>query len=549
MPPSSAGQADAPWSRRLDAAAVVLLVGVALAAWHHDATTTGLAPGAGAPAWSTARDGLLDGPDAGRWLWQAKALVAGERDRLDPHRMPTWTLLTVLVAGVTRYPLVLAGHLVNHLLGVVIGPVVYGLGRVYDLGRAPALAAGALVVLSPTWLESCRAFGVDPTVSFLWPAGLLLAALAGARPWLAPVAGALAAAVSAAHFTSIPAPIPLLVGLLAAAPAGTRLRATLGYTLGLGAALFTIYQVLPPVAPAALVLSVTGGIAPRHLDVADPYDPALAQGAWRAIEAGGRLAPQEAARWLIRATGLPGPVAAALFVLGGVGPGLGAPARARRRRARSAPLAGLAPAVAPVLALTPVLAMLVAQAPNRYLDNFAPLGVLLVLRGVASVGGALSRGLSGSNGAAALGAVAATAASVVARLDDMAPRRRLEPDLALKAAGERLAARIAPGDEVATVVPELAAYAGAYACAEPFVCPGEGPAFDPVRCMGIIERECAGEGPIPYVVAVSRPVDGRPALRVQVDAWVIERWPPAPLVTGAAWDIGVSAVPRRSTSP
>ena len=180
---TTAGKVDATdrWSQRLDAAAVVVLVVVALVTWQHDSATAGLTPAAGAPAWSTTRDALLDGPDAGRWLWQAKALVAGDSDRLDPHRMPAWTLLTVLAAAVTRYPLVVAGHLVNHLLGVVIGPVVYGLGRVYSLGRAPALAAGALVVLSPTWMESCRAFGVDPTVTFLWPAGLLLAGLAGRR--------------------------------------------------------------------------------------------------------------------------------------------------------------------------------------------------------------------------------------------------------------------------------------------------------------------------------------------------------------------------------
>lgn len=531
-----------------------MLVVLALATWQHESATAGLTAAPGAPAWSTTRDALLDGPDAGRWLWQAKALVAGDQARLDPHRMPTWTLLTVLAAAVTRYPLVVAGHLVNHLLGVVIGPVVYGLGRVYDLGRTPALAAGALVVISPTWMESCRAFGVDPTVTSLWPAGLLLAALAGRRAWLAPVAGAFAAVVSAAHFTSIPAPVPLLVGLLVATPAGRRLRAALGFALGLGAALFTIYQVLPPVDPAALVLSVTGGIAPRHLDVADPYDPALAQGAWRAIEEGARLAPREAARWLTRATGLPGPVAAGLFVLGAVGPGLGAPARtARRRRARlPSPIADLARGIAPLLALTPVLAMGVAQAPNRYLDNFAPLGVVLVLRGVASVGRALGRVVASAGLVAvpaAVGAVVVSAASAVARLDDMAPRRRLEPDLALKAAGEQLAGRIAPGDEVATVVPELAAYADAYACAEPFVCPGAGQAFDPVRCMGILERECSGDGPIPYVIAVSRPVDGRPALRVQMDAWVSERWPPLPLAAGAAWEVGVSAVPRRSTAP
>lgn len=548
--------------RRLaDLVLVLGLVAFALATWPMGFTPAGEALPAG-PAWAGFRDHLLDGPDAGRWAEQAMALRAGDAARLDPHRMPTWTLLTTLL-GLTGLPVALAGHLVNHGMRVALGPILYLCGR--RLSLAPAAAAGAalLVLASPPLSLASRRFGIDTTVSFAWPVALLAAWAGAAHPLGGLAAGLVAALAAAAHFTTIPAPLALLVAVFMAAPPGRRLGPSLGFLLGTVAGLAVIFQIFPAISPWMLLGSFAEGIAPAQVG-ADPSQGAPAWGrAAEVLRAGLVTAPGEAGTWLGQhSRPWPPALLLGLVALGLFGPALRArPDRVeglyallpRRGRISLERLSrGLDTGLPLGLMLLPVPLLFVAQAPSRYVNNLVPLVVLLLARGLAVVGALGDTLLAGPlrlrrwprgllQSVVVLAFVAPPIGAWWAELGPTPPPRE---EVIAREAGLAVRGRFGEGVGVATLLHEVAAQAGGWACPFPGSCPEAADAGAFEACLDLLARECPGEGDIPWVVGV-RAQDDRPPARVAMDAWIAERHPLVGEWACEALSLRAYALPRR----
>ena len=82
---------------------------------------------------------LFPGPDAGNWAMEMQNWISGLS--LDRHRPPVFTMLGGLAASLFG-DVVFAGHMVNHLLSLLLCLVTYALGRATS-GRGPALAAAS----------------------------------------------------------------------------------------------------------------------------------------------------------------------------------------------------------------------------------------------------------------------------------------------------------------------------------------------------------------------------------------------------------------------
>ena len=537
------------------------LLAVASCLWWQGAHEAAGEVPAGAPAWATLQDHLLDGPDAGWWAWQAQALAEGTRDRLDPHRMPTWTLATVAMAWLTGLSNTLAGHLVNHVAAVLVGPVTYVLGRPLAMSRSASFAAGLLVLLCPAVVLPSRAFGVDVSVSFLWPAALLVAFAAGPRPWLAPLAGVAAGLTCAAHFTTLPAPVPLALAVLVFAPHGGRLQAIAGFGLGLLGTLAVVASLLQMVTPDVLAQSIVEGIAPVRLE-AHPGADVLASRAWTVFEQGSRVAWDVTGRWLGQRAGadvVPSAIVLVLLAVGVVGPGLqlgepGATGRRGRGRRGQRIATGLRAGIVPLLLLTPVPVLAAAGAQARYLDNLAPIAILLVVRGAAALGACVDAAVAtrAPRWPTGLGQAAAAAAFALAcagaDLRASASRPASEDQLVLFEAGRALAATFGPGVDLATVVPDLAASAGTWDCPHLRICPATADEPSYRSCLQAFARDCRGEGDIPYVIVVRTPADGRPAPRAAMDAWVEARWPVTEVARGTSVTVGVARINRAAAA-
>ena len=180
--------------------ALVLLLAVGLWFLPGLGATDAVPPSAGMvaylddnpmPFWASVDDLLLVGPDAGAWASSAQAVLQGDLNALDEHRMPTFSVLT---AGVMVFQpdAALAGHLLNHGVMLLLPLVLYGLGRLGG-GRAVGLGAGFLVACLGPLLNASRLYGVDPLIFFILPASLLATAAVRKWWWLAPAAGAVVA--------------------------------------------------------------------------------------------------------------------------------------------------------------------------------------------------------------------------------------------------------------------------------------------------------------------------------------------------------------------
>ncbi len=550
-----------------DTAAVAALVAVAVYTWQDGAAPS---PRPDAPAWATFRDALLDGPDAGRWAYQLRALVEGRAEYLDPHRSPTWTLLSAVVLQLTGLPVALAGHLTNHLLRVALGPVLYGLARALGLGRAPSLAVGIAVMLSPYVTQASQRFGVDPTVLLVWPASLLAALACAPRPWLSPLAGMVAGLATAAHFTTIPALLPALLALVFAAPPGVRLRSALGFVAGAAFVLVAAYRTLPSMDPFMLFASINHGIATPHQWTSGPVAggralEVLAQGLVDGV--------RESFRWLtFRAAprGLPVAVVGVLLFVGALGPWL--TTRSERlpvylayvpRRLRlpvEAAARGVGGGLPTLTVLTPVPLLFASQAAERYADNLLPVALVLVVRGVASVGAGLDRlaaRLLAPRARWPFGViqVALVVAFVAAfawtntggRVESVElSAELLAQDTMILEAADALAARFPAGTGVMSPVPEVGALAGGYFCPLRRKCPrtADDAAFR--ACLQVLARECSGDGGIAYVIGRWREMDQRTPAEVAMDAWVAERWPPFAEFAGPALELSLVEIPREA---
>ncbi len=486
-----------------DALLVTLLVALGLTQWLPD----------GLPGWLTPQDQLIDGLDAGEWADQARAYNAGRLGDLDGHRMPTWTLLSGLLAGLG---VPVAGHMVNHLLQVVLAPVVYGLGRAWGMGRDASMVAGALVAANAILILASRRFGVDPTVTTMLPLCLLAAHAVRLRWWLSALAGAAAALCAASHFTTLAYPVPAALSVLIVAARGDRLRALAGFVVGLALTWAALFQVFPWIGVSQLLAGVAESAS--HEAAGVPGMPDWQSLLSRALQAartqlGGSLVVYVGR---FHASAPPALLIAALLVLGVSGVGLD---RGGPRRAGAGTPAWLGGVVL-LMALAPLPVLLSMRAAHRYTDNALPIAILLAARGVAVILAALPTRW-GQVPAAALATMLTLWA--VRPAAGGIPPSGLETALIERDVGALLSEHVPTGGCVVSPMREAVAYADVT-----FVrigCP-DAPTESAFRsCLASLRWQCAGQDTLHWVVFEQTPLDERHAALKAMDEWAVAGFP------------------------
>jgi len=212
------------WGAAADLAAILCLIAIGLTVWPMGGVE-------GYPAWVNPKDPLLEGPDSGNWAENIQHWLSGNYGDLEPHRMPTYVLFSGLTFAWTQ-DIPLSGHLVNHLAHLATPLCVYGIGRLMG-SRVVGFGAGLLVALCPLLVEASERFGVDPTVAFMVPFSLFMALLAARWWWLGPLAGVVGGLAMTSHYTTLFHAIPPLIAILLYAKTWRdRLRSGAGYLVG-----------------------------------------------------------------------------------------------------------------------------------------------------------------------------------------------------------------------------------------------------------------------------------------------------------------------------
>jgi hypothetical protein len=513
------------------------------------------------PFWATAEDLLLVGPDAGAWASSAHAVHQGDWASLDDHRMPTFSLLVAALLFV-QPDVALAGHLLNHAAMLLLPLVLYGLGRVGG-GRGVGFGAGVLVACCGPLINASRLYGVDPLIYLLIPSALLATAAVRRWWWLAPFAGLMAAAVTAAHYTTLPMWIPplLLLILWGPRPWWKRLLAVLIFAATCAGLVWAIFQVFPFPDSANLMQNVGEGIAPGSTD---PGAPGLGEDALAILESGMGsaidLAVTEIMR-VLRPGWVPWYLGLALPWLGAAGIGL-----ARREpRAGTTPLwrrmlgsvdIGLGLALLACLAPLPVLAA--AGAPDRYGWNLLPIAALLLVRGLGSIALVMEHGIHARWARWPTGVLAMAVGCLVAWsawTNGHGARYVLPPSMdgqEVRQLGDLLQEHFEAGGGAVCSVREASAHAGRQYCPQS-PCPmGIGKRFF-TQCMATLGKECAGEGPLPFVVVQQAQLlphtqlEGSGPLRPEreaFDAWMLERYQPVATMKARQFTAHLLSVPR-----
>ena len=519
------------------------------------------------PFWASIDDLLLVGPDAGAWASSAHAVHQGDWASLDEHRMPTFSLAVGLMLFV-QPDVALAGHLVSHLAMLLLPLVLYGLGRIGG-GRGVGFGAGFLVACCGPLLNASRLYGVDPLIFFLLPASLL--ATAAVRRWwtLAPLAGAVVAAATATHFTTLPmwAPPLLLLILWGPRPWWKRLLAVLMF-VGVGAGLlWAVFQVFPFPTSAELAHNVSEGIAPGS---GSTQAPSLNQEALRILESGMGTAIDRAisnVMLVIRPGWVPWYLGLALPWLGAAGVGL-----ARRKVEPGAKpmwkrvLGSVDFALGLVLLsyLAPLPLLAAAQAPERYGWNLLPIAALLLVRGLGSIALCVEHGIHQLWQRWPIGVLAMVVGVAVAWAawhNGHGMRYVLPPSMdgqEVRELGELIGEHFEPGGGAVCTVREAVAHAGRQYCPQS-PCPiSIGERFYQ-QCLTTMDKECAGDGPVPYVViqhasrlphTALEPDDGGPVRpeRAAFDLWMLERYEPLGSFEARQFTATLLSVPRADLS-
>lgn len=539
-----AEQARSRRDRWTDLVGIVVSAGASVALWATSRGDPSPYLPADSPWWARVRDHLLDGPDAGAWASNAVALWLGRWDELDPHRLPILPYLTAAALHVYPDP-ALAGHIVNHLLHVLLGPVVFLLGRRW-MGAGPAVGAALLAVSFPPALLAADRYGVDPLVAVALP-GALLAAEGASRRWaLAPLFGFVVGLCACAHLTTIGIPVPAVVlTLLRGAPGWRRWLGATGLAAGVLIGVGTAFLSYPTLPWGILLGSLAEGVSPAGPD----GDPARIESttarAMEIVTAGGPAAVERVVAFLASSTRpawLPWSLAIALPWLGALGVGLSA-----SKRPVGWVLGGLAVGIPLAGALVPLLAFAAAASPPRYSYNYFPLGALLMMRGLASLAAMAEAGIARGNprwpaGILGLAAGIAIPAAVWDPTRALTPLRM--PLRALDLADWRLGALVReafpPGGGAFCLRREVAAYAGRVFC--PYT-PGYDyrDAPEPVRAH--LGAECGGEGPVPVVVVSGVEVGASDAHRTLMD-WTVANGRVVATLEGGAYAATVYAVDR-----
>ncbi|MSQ04330.1 MAG: hypothetical protein EXR71_21025 [Myxococcales bacterium] len=511
-------------ARWADTLGVLVSLAVGLLLWAADRQQSSALLPAGSPWWARVRDHLLDGPDAGSWAASAVALSLGRVQDLDAHRLPVLPYVTAFVLNF-QPDTGLAGHLVNHVLHVSLGPVIYLLASRW-MPRGMALGAAITAVTFPLGVTAADRYGVDPLVAFAIPASLLAAECAARWPAWAALYGVLVGVACTCHLTTIGMWAPaLLLTLLRGHPGWRRWLGTLGLAGGVLVGVGTLYAEYPTLPINLLIGSIAEGVAPTGPTARDAGAYALAQQAVAIVLAGGPAALDGVISLLAvstRPAWMPWAAAIALPWLGMWGP-LVDPRSPGRSGLASELFGGLRAGLPLAAALVPLLAFAAAGSPPRYSANFVPLGVVLVFRGLATVPTLIDRvGRHMSSrwprGGLALLLGLATAAGLWREDLALAPSR-LPPsmrDVADWRLGAVLREHFSPGGGASCLRREAIAYAGRVYC--PYS-PGNNFRFkdDPHRAH--LTAECTGEGPVPYVLLTGDGL-GASADRLEMDAWV-----------------------------
>lgn len=542
---------DAPsrWARKPPAWLVgdVAAIGALLAfrAWFQPRWSLGHA-GGDAPWWASPFDLLLSGPDAGPWASAALGLSGGNIADIDPHRLPTWTVLTSIVMWLGLDDVVLAGHLVNHLCSFAFPVAVYALGRRMGLGGL-AFAAAAMSMASMHMSYTASHFGIDGFVALAVPLLLVTASFAGRHRAVAVGAGVVGGMCAIGHLSTLGFPICGAILAASMAPPKTRLRTAGLYVAGVVGAVLAIYSWYPTL-PESEVLTVfaegivqTNSVTPdeetarEHLSQAgEVVSGGLGTAIYDVIN---RLLPVYRPRLV--------PWAVALFL-----PWLGlwAPGLAKGGwKDRSTWLGPLWIGLPVATALAPLVALAAAQAEDRYLYNFAPLYLLFLCRGAASLMSLVERLLPGWAGGLLAALAGAAIGLDVLREPPFPARIALDPyveheDRMQLELGRDLKS-LPPRTFVISLQREALAYAGLRQCLLAD-CPSDAQVASFEACVERARTECSGDGPIPYI-AVSQPDPRRvPEPRVAMDAWVRQSFPVDHTVQADGETIAIHHIPR-----
>ena len=532
----------------LDLAAIVALLGLPILAWARE----GVSRSADQPWWQLDTDPYLFGPDAGAWAQNALALHQGRLADLDPHRLPTWTLLTSWTMDLTGWDVVFAGHLVNRAEMVLLGPVLYLLGRSLGMGGFSFVAA-ALAVLQPSLLAAACRFGIDPTVTFLVPLMLLAARYGGRVWWLAPVAGAIAGLTMVSHLTALAFP---LCGLLLCIVSGKGVvRRLLAGALYAGAVWLTfkwVFSVFPMLPTVFFENAVAEGISPTGGSSA-ASQTASREAALAILQQNGGKALDGTLVYItehFRPILLPWALSVACVWLGFLGPDMfrPLPEGSTWRTRVGAVVRSLLEGIAVGSALAPMLAFVASKAPERYSDNLLPVGALLISRGGATLAAAVTWLAAWRMPPRWHRRLAPTLVALCLAVWTVGEWREPHQRAPVKAApeekralviGKAVAEHFPPGGSGASALREVLPYANLRYCPNT-VCPFADSEASYRQCVDILRKECAGEGDIPLVVVTGLTAEQRSDRRARFKDWVGTKLPPVAQAGGAT----IYAIPR-----
>jgi hypothetical protein len=545
-------------SRVLDRVALALSVLPGAVLWGSDRGAA-LQMSGDLPRWATFRDALLVGPDAGAWASSANALFLGRYEDLDAHRLPVLPRLIALVMNF-QPDVALAGHLLNHLLHLALGPVVFLLGRRW-MGAGAALGASLVAcTFQPTVFAADR-YGVDPLVTLLLPLALLAADVAAERPKWSPLLGIVVGIASSAHLTTIGIGVPALtLTFLSAGREGwgfdgrRRAQAAVGLLLGTLLGVFLVFWRYPVLPWGLFTGSLAEGVAPGAGMANQAQLAETSSTAAQVVRGGLPGAASAAIGWLLETiwpARLPWLFALLLPWLGVLGLGLD---DAERMPRGSGALAGLRVGIPLLGALVPLVAFASAGSPLRYSANYQALGCLLVFRGLASCF-TMVRVLivDGPRRSPPLARVvrrvppelptllfAVTVAAMMWDRERVLAPLKMPPsssEIADRELGLQLKARFPGGGGGFCARREVMAYAGRVYCPQTLVTPGAG------SVAQHLAKECGGTGPIPFVVT-SEPLDHGTAPLAPTISWVQANVPVADEFRSSAYTATIYAIER-----
>ena len=492
--------------------------------------------------WGSAADLLLFGPDAGNWAANARALMEGTEP--DLNRLPVYGWLTGGMSLIFE-DYAFAGHLVNHLASALVCVLTYFLGRAMG-GRGVGLGAALLVAMLPPLINAQNLYGVDPVMNLM----VLLLILAGwwamTGPWWAViVAGVVGGLCASTHYLSLAFPLP--VALLLTLYVGDGGRRDWARRLAAPVALLCIswlvFQAMmlpyPPLSLKQAMSVYAEGVVGSH-DRGDLSGEGLGAAlslVSSKLDGAQHTAVQTALSPLL--AGLPWWPLLAAFWVGLVGPLLGRDPRMKWGWDwRAALWLGLL--------MAPVILLEGARAPDRYRYYSAPLVMIVVMRGVASLCALADLGgrrlhERWPRGLLAVLACTVLAASLFGPLrEDWPANPPLEEGMHERAVGLAVATHFGSGGGVVTLNQSIPFYSGRDRCPQ-----AQWPAEGEVRrSRQLIRSQCAGSGDLPYILD-EREIEGYADRRnVALDAWVSENFSYVEAVSSEGRRTYVYRVPR-----